>query len=403
MPRTKSTSTNPRHAQVVFQMGKAGLAAGVDPKLEGAVFLCEPGRDRSQANSYLYALHLKEFSNRRRTQAPEWMGRSRKLKISLDSLLTEAGDLSRGCRWLEDHGYSILTVTEEQLDELGEDLERGDLEGGTIGAMQMSLIHCAQWAVWEGRREELDITWRPATGYDSVNILVVRKQRRGGLVDYIDPQTASAICDAIVDPVYRIAVQLLFRSGLRPSEPGAILDRDMPHRTKPSAISQTTFSVVGKGKKRRDPVIDNPLLEEVNRYRLLHRPKRAKMFEQRHGFASDHLLLNAKSGEPISYMGLYAVFSDACESLGIEARPHWARHAYACDHMANTVVERIKAAKAAGVGVNLDDVESLISAARFELMLLLGHSKLEISELYLTQVRRAVTRAFKSMGTADVQ
>jgi site-specific recombinase XerD len=403
MPKSKSTPANPRHAQVAFQMGQAGLAAGVDPKLEGAVFLCEPGRDRSHANSYLYSLHLREFSKRRRTQAPPWMGQSRKFKISLGSLLTEARDLSRGCRWLEDHSYSILTVTEEQLDELGEDLERSELESGTIGAIQMSVLQCAQWAVWEGQREELEITWRPAQGYDSVNILVMRKQRRGALVDYIDPQTAHAICDAIVDPAYKIAVRLLFRSGLRPSEPGAILDRDMPHRPRALAMSPTTFSVVGKGHKRRHPEIEDALLEEINRYRLLNRPKRAKKFEQRHGIASDHLLLNSKTGDPISYMGLYATLSDACSSLGVFARPHWGRHAFACDHMAKTVVDGITAARAAGLSVTLHDVEALISAARFELMLLLGHSKLEMSEFYLTQVRRAVTHAFKSMGTSDAQ
>ena len=70
--------------------------------------------------------------------------------------------------------------------------------------------------------------------------------------------------------------------------------------------------------------------------------------------------------------------------------------------LANTVIERIKAAKGAGISVDLDDVEVLISAARFELMLLLGHSKVETSELYLSQVRRAVTHAFKSMDISDV-
>lgn len=402
MSKSKSKCANRRHAQVAFRMGAAGLAAGVDPTLAGAVFLCEPGRDRSEANRYLYALHLKQFAKRRRAQAPDWMGPSRKLKISLKSLLAEARDLSLGSRWLEDHGYSILTMTENQLDELGEDFEQDELESGTIGAIQMSLLQCAQWAVWEGRREELDISWNPATGYESVNILVIRKQRRGGLVDYINPQTAGAICDAIADPAYRIAVQLLFRSGLRPSEPGAILDCEMPHRSKGSAISPDTFSVVGKGNKRRDPEIDTQLLEEINRYRLIERPKRAALFERLHGRAPDRLLLNSKTGEPISYHGLYVAFTAACESLGVEARPHWGRHAYACDHMANTVIERIKAAKRAGISVDLDDVEVLISAARFELMLLLGHSKVETSELYLSLVRRAVTHAFKSMDISDV-
>jgi site-specific recombinase XerD len=305
--------------------------------------------------------------------------------------------LSRAIRWLEDHGHSILDLTEDHLDQLGSELEGQRLESGTIGALQMSLLQCAQWAVWEGKRSELQISWVPASGrhYDSINIIVVRKQRRQGLVDYIEPPQAAALCEAVTDLSYRIAIRLMFGSGLRPSEPGAVENAKMPHASNGSVIRRDVFSVVGKGLKTRHPQIDAALLQDINEYRFQHRPARARKFEKRHGKLPNQLLLNSKDGSPISYNGLYAAFKKACEKIGIQARMQWARHAFACNHMATTVVSQIQIAKSAGLDVSLGDVDALMHAARVELMILLGHSQFSTSEIYLTQVRHAVTHALK--------
>ena len=393
----RSTRTGcKRHAQVVFKMGRAGLEAGAPSELDGATFLCEPGRDRDDANAYLYALFTRKFAEMRRASAPPWMGRSRKLKLGERSLDCEAGDLSRGLRWLEDHGLSVLDLTEAHLDELASDLEANDIEDGSIGAIQMSLLQCAQWAVWQGRRPELAISWVPVGGHrDSINIVVVRKQRRQGLIDYIEPQQARALCRAVADPAYRIAIRLMFGTGLRPSEPGAVKDSNMPRTPRGSVIARDVFSVVGKGNVKRHPQIDAELIGDINQYRLLHRPPRVKKFEARHGRPPSELLLNSKNGDPISYDGLYAAFTKGCKTIGMNARMHWARHAFAADHIATTVIEQITAARKAGLDVSLGDVEPLMHAARVELMILLGHAAFESSAIYLTQVNHAVTRALR--------
>jgi integrase len=398
MSRSPTNRSDRRHAQVVFRMGRAGIACGVDPHLEGAYFLCEPGRDRSEANAYLYARHTREFAKRRRQEAPAWMGRGRKLRPKDRSLRVHAGDLSRGIRWLESRNLSILNVTEENLDELGEDLEHQKLESGTIGAIQSSIMYCAQWAVWEGKRLPLEITTMPISGHQGVSNAVVRKQRRARPIEYIDPETAHAICSAIVDPAYRIAVRLGFGSGLRPFESGVIEDGDMPYRSNGSPLRRDTFSVVGKGDKRRYPEIDPALLDDINHYRFDVRSARARKFRERHGTEPTHLLLNGKFGEPISYHGLYAAFSKACGIVGVRARLHWARHAYACDHMAKVVIDRLKAVLRAGGTVGQSDIDALMTVAQVELMTLMGHAQIDTTSIYLTTVRHAITHALNSMG-----
>ncbi|WP_157676517.1 site-specific integrase [Afipia sp. GAS231] len=376
-------------------MGHAGIKAGVPAEFFGATFLCEPGRDRGDANAYLYALFTGKFGEKRRTNAPPWMGRSRKLKLGGRSLKCEAGDLSRGFRWLEDHGLSIRNMTEDHLDQLASELQ-ADIEDGTVGAIQMSLLQCAQWTAWRGRRPELVVSWEPVAGHrDSVNILVVRKQRRQGPVDYIEPAQARALCQAVPDAAYRIAFRLMFGSGLRPSEPGAVKDSKMPHTARRSAIARDVFSVVGKGSVKRHPQVDSELIDDINEYRLLHRPARVKKYQAHRGEPPTHLLLNSKNGDPISYQGLYEAFVKACKIIGIKARMHWARHAFACNHLVDTVIGQITAARNAGLDVSLADVEPLLHAARVELMILLGHAALENSSIYLTQVNRAITHAFQ--------
>lgn len=386
-----------RHAQAVFRMGRAGIACGVDPNLEGAYFLCETGCDRSEANAYLYARYTRKFAQKRRQEAPAWMGRGRKLRPKPRSLRAHAGDLSRGLRWLEARNLSILNVTEENLDELGEDLEHQKLETGTIGAIQSSIMYCAQWAVWEGKRPPLEMTSNPISGHQGVSNPVVRKQRRARPIEYIDPETAHAIWNAIPDPAYRIAVRLGFGSGLRPFEPGVIEDGDMPHRSNASAYRRDTFSVMGKGDKRRYPEIDPTLLDDINHYRFEVRSARARKFRERHGTESTHLLLNGKFGEPISYQGLYAAFSKACGIVGVKARLHWARHAYACDHMAKVVVDRLKALLHAGGTVGQTDIDALMTVGQVELMTLMGHAQIETTSIYLTTVRHAITHALASL------
>lgn len=398
MPRLPTKRPARRHAQVVFRMGQAGIACGVDPKLEGAYFLCEPGRDRTEANEYLAARHTREFAKRRRREAPAWMGRGRKLRPKDRSLRVHAGDLSRGIRWLESSSLTVLNVTEEHLDELGEALEHQGIESGTIGAIQSAILYCAQWAVWEGRRPPLEITSTPISGHQGVSNAVIRKQRRARPIEYIDPETARAICSAIADPAYRIAVRLGFGCGLRPFETGVVEDDDMPHRSNASPLRRDTFSVIGKGDKRRYPEIDPALLDDINHYRFHVRAARARKYREKHGSEPTHLLLNGKFGEPISYPGLYAAFSKACAVVGVKARLHWARHAYACDHMAKVVTDRLKAIVGVGGNVGQTDIDALMTVAQVELMTLLGHSQIETTSIYLTTVRHAITHALGTMG-----
>lgn len=223
------------------------------------------------------------------------------------------------------------------------------------------------------------------------SIAILRKQGTAPPIRYIDPTTFTSVLQTMTDPAYRIAIRLGRGSGLRPFEGGKIENSLMPQTSTASIFNNDHFEVIGKGGHRRFPEIDPELMEEINRYRFDERPNRVRKYRERHdGQEPTALLLNGKNGDPISYHGLYQAFRKACTDLNVEARLHWLRHAYACDHMADFVVKRLKAIGSPDGKYAPQDIEALITIAQIELMILLGHAHIGTTNGYLGPVRHAI-------------
>jgi site-specific recombinase XerD len=391
-----------RRPPQVFVVDAAAIAAGMPAERKNSVYLFSPDRDFTLENEYLLALANGKFADFRRDEPVEWMGNGRVRKHRIRSLKTTAGAVLTARQWLDEKGISFLEVTEAEVEDVGADLEAAGLDGGTIGQRQSAMLHCAQWAVWQKLRPPLKIhsvamriSWQQdgnaARSFNAPKIIVMKK-RAPQLVEYLTPAMAARVVSKVPDRAYRIAIRLMFGSGLRPFEPGMIDDAAMP-RSPSATATPTKFAVIGKGLKKRFPEVDDGLLRDINDYRLHDRPDRVKKYERRHGRAPDQLLLNAKNGNLINYWGVYHAFKKACEVAGIEAKPQWARHSFACNRLADFATSQLLLAQETGATIAHGSLDQLLEAARVELMVLMGHASFSTSAVYLARVRAAVTDA----------
>lgn len=391
-----------RRPPQVFVVDAAAIEAGMPAEHENSVYLFSPRRDFTLENQYLLSLANGKYADFRRDEPVDWMGPGRVRKHAIRSLKTTAGAVLAARVWLDEKGKSFLEVTEADADDFGAALEAAGLDGGTIAQRQSAMLHCAQWAVWQKLRPPLKvlatakrISWqRDGNSLGSIDTsrIHVLKKRAPQLIEYLSPETGRSIIASVPDRAYRIAIALMFGSGLRPFEPGVIGDHAMP-RSPSATATPTTFMVIGKGRKKRHPEVDDDLLRDINDYRIHDRKQRAQKYERRNGHPPDQLLLNARNGNPITYWGVYQAFKKACETVGVEAKPQWARHSFACNRLADFATSQLLLTEDTRGVLAHGSLDQLLEAARVELMILMGHTSFSTTGIYLTRVRAAVTNA----------
>jgi integrase len=399
-----------RPDQVVFQVGEDAIAAGLPEDRRGAFFIVQPGYDRGTANAFLADLNSGRFADMRAEANLPWLQPGKCHVPVEDSQHARALSLAAGLRWLDKKKLDLTTVVQGDIERMGKELLPGR-RPGTVAEIQTSVLYAAQWYVWSGLRTQFHVSvtkYRVNYGRGSAegyrpNVMLAVPPRR---VRYLDRKSERAICAAIDDPAKRIAVEMLF-GGLRGSEPGSVRDQDMPTAAQATKIGPNYFSVTGKGNKTRSPEASLDLVRRIDRYRLFERPARVAKFKRLNDsdYEPEALLLNDKNGNPLTRLVIYRAFKEAALKLGIKGTPHWARHAFAANFLADGVVAQIEMAEHRGLTVNLGDLDNFMDVLRIELMLLMGHASFDTSKIYLSHVRQATVARLaaprlRSLGVA---
>lgn len=395
---TKSPKANRkkhRPSQVIYRVGETAISMGMPIERLGAFFAQEPGAERGVMNDFMADLASGEYSRLREIADLKWLPPGKTPVIAPSSQRARAQSLSAGHRWLDRNGLDLTTVTERDIQRLGHDMSKGR-KPGTVAEIQTSVLIAAQWCVWKGLRPPFHVSTRKfsvnygganmAEGYRASVVLTVPPRRTG----YITPEQQAAICAAVPDEAKRIAIEMLFL-GLRVSEPETVIEHNLISSSQATAAGPNYFAVTGKGNKPRSPEIDLERLRRIDNYRLIERPARVATFKRLNGTDDEPaaLLLNAKNGNALSKTMIYRAFKKAALGLGITATPHWARHAFAVDFIADGVVSQLEFAKQNGLEVRLGDLDRFMDDLRVELMGLLGHSRFETSRIYLGNARRS--------------
>lgn len=389
--------------QRVFLHGQTSVDRGIPAALLGCPFICDLGDDRAEANQYLRDLFDGTFRKRRLVDPPKWMDRSPGRGMSDGSFTRHAQALSFGCRLLDRLGTDLIRFEEHDLSRIAKSMNLA--KPGWVSAVQIAVVMAAQNCVWRGRRAPFVLSTTPrrakrgrsgrAGTFITIDLI---KRPKKKVVRYLGAEQGRLICAEIRDSASRIAMTLVFQCGLRPGEPGNVLDAAMPDQTSFGAATTMNFDVVGKGDKERHPQIEKDVVAEIDHYRTFVRPERVENYMRLNGTTKvpTALLLNTR-GNPLSYHVVYHAFREAAGRLGIKGVPHWGRHAYAADFLVKAILTDIEGLIAGGGTLQGRDIQVFQQSARTRLMENLGHAWESSTDGYLTRVDAAVSARRQAM------
>jgi integrase len=303
---------------------------------------------------------------------------------------------ARGLRWLVDNDLDFTTVQQDDVHKMGRQMVREGHSGGRVAYIQSLVLQVAQWCVWTARRTALRVDtvhYRVKRGdyFVEGDRAIVLVKHKAPKVRFIDEATQARIILLILDIAKRIGIRMLFQ-GCRGTE-GAGVKLVHALAMSPTSSGHKAIAVLGKGQKWRDVEVDQTLIDEIDLYRRIERPRRLALFKRLNRNAPEPtaLLLNAKNGNPITYTVLRRAFKQAAGVLGLERyKMHWSRHAFAANWLAANTILQIRRSIAGGQVLTELLLSTVMEQLRPELAELLGHSSFETTKLYLSRAREAV-------------
>ena len=367
----------------MFLVGQGAVNRGVPPNLLGCPFLFGPSEELRQINRYLEDRFLGRWRPAHTTR------RARRFRPAAATVRQAAHRISNFLRWLEQEGRSWAASDEGDLESYAEAMESGEwtsdrsqlpLSSSTIASRQTDVIQAMLWEVDRGTRSfepgfsEVDVVVEtPGARRTKVKRTVYDVVRRcdPAMITFPSVEEVNEHIRSVGDPALRIGVKLVYRAGLRGSEPGRLLNSDMPGAKRAGTVGM--LSVVGKGNKRRKTELDVDLEAEINDFLSFAWPVRMGRLPR----PSDPLLVN-EAGRPISYRGLWEQFRSCRQS------PHVGRHFYAIQYLLRGWEAQQLLARQSGLVLANDQMPSLLSMDLINLSRNLGHADLKTTQRYLT-------------------
>jgi site-specific recombinase XerC len=259
------------------------------------------------------------------------------------------------------------------------DRQKRPLSASTIAGRQTDVIQAMLWEVDRGER-----AFEP--GFAEIDVLIEEPGARRRMVkrtvyDVVrraDPAiiTFPTVAEveehirSIQDPAFQIAAKLIYRAGLRGSEPGRLLISDLPGARR--AGKDGMLSVIGKGNKRRKTELEGDIEADIQEFLRFAWPVRMGRLPR----PEDPLLVN-EAGSPISYRGLWEQFRRCRQS------PHIGRHFYAIQYLLRGWEAQQNIARRNGLLLANDQMPSMLSMDLLNLSRNLGHADMKTTQRYL--------------------
>jgi integrase len=383
--------------RALFRVSDDAIAAGVPVRLRGCPFFIAASGSRRDLNRFLEQRYLgRWFSSETRMKAAGQAMIGKKPKRPASGSVEQQGQrVHNFLNWFDSQDERHWTAAvEDDIDRYAEAMETGawsadgePLATSTICQRQIDAIHFLEWAKERGLAPQFSVTEEEV--YEVVSVKSggksVAKRKRFRVVRRPDPAvicfpTSSEVeshIDSVKDPAHQLGTKLVYRCGLRASEVINLRISDLPSASR-RAGNQFFLSVLGKGRKRRNPEIDAEFLEEIRDFVEFERAIRAARASQR----TDHLLLNQR-GEPLTYHVFWEQFvSDS------QFSPHLGRHWYAVNYLVKRWEAEQRRAAERGLLLANDQMPQVLSLDLIRLQQNLGHASLMTTFRYLVCLRQ---------------
>lgn len=254
-----------------------------------------------------------------------------------------------------------------------------------------ALVHLYEWAQTEGLITRLPFTYRQVWngwGSQSKSAAEIFAKNTGELVRFISIDVYKEQWRPRIlagrNSLRNIAFcDLLTSSGLRLSEALGLTYENLPDPSSPIWAERKScrLEVIGKGRKARTVLIPKHVIRAIHFYLESEgRPSRA---------GSTGRVFRSTNGGPWSARSVEHLFQSISRALGIKLVPHGCRHTFAIYQLSGLIKAMAATLKQLKESGGADVYQQLVFDPLRRLQLLLGHSHISTTFIYLNTLEEA--------------
>jgi len=281
------------------------------------------------------------------------------------------------------------------------------IKGQSWNVVKSALVHLYEYAVDSGLIEAAPFKYRRskamfggATGYtadfgakpkpEPINFISIRQYKdiwRPVLAQGRNAQRNLALTDLLITVGLRISEALSLQTHQIPD----------PDNLAYAGKKSVTLRVVGKGKKPRLVLVPKRILRAIRFYIEEDREVAVASFLSRSKTNAPEAVFLSERGTVLSPRSVQAFFSVVSEHTGLHLTPHGCRHTFAVYQLEAMIKRMAKNLKALHQG-GADAYRQVLNDPLRQLQLLLGHSQLATTYLYLDFIEESEALVEESLA-----